>query len=201
MLHEVVDFILNLVNDWGYGGIFIMMFLESTFFPFPSEVAMIPAGYLAFQGKMNIWLAILAGLGGSLGGALFNYYLARSLGRKLLIKYGKYVFIKEEAIIKLEKFFTSHGHISTFTGRLIPGIRQLISLPAGLSRMHVGEFAAYTALGAGIWVAILAALGYFAGANEELWKSNLKEITIGVLVLLIIGVTVYIRNHKKKNIS
>jgi membrane protein DedA with SNARE-associated domain len=201
LLHEVVDFILNLVNDWGYWGIFIMMFLESTFFPFPSEVAMIPAGYLAFQGKMNIWLAIFAGLGGSLGGALFNYYLARSLGRKLLIKYGKYVFIKEESIIKLEQFFTSHGHISTFTGRLIPGIRQLISLPAGLSRMHVGEFAAYTSLGAGIWVAILAALGYFAGANEELWKSNLKEITIGVLVLLVIGVTVYIRNHKKKNIS
>lgn len=201
MLHEVVDFILNLVNDWGYWGIFIMMFLESTFFPFPSEVAMIPAGYLAFQGKINIWLAILAGLGGSLGGALFNYYLARSMGRKLLIKYGKYVFIKEESIVKLEKFFTSHGHISTFTGRLIPGIRQLISLPAGLSRMNVAEFAAYTSLGAGIWVAILAAIGYFAGAHEELWKSSLKEITIGVLVLLVIGITIYVRNHKKKNIS
>ena len=200
MLHEAVDFILGLVNDWGYWGIFAMMFLESTFFPFPSEVAMIPAGYLAFQGKMNIWLAILAGLGGSLAGALFNYYLARSMGRKLLIKYGRYVFIKEEAIVKLEKFFTNHGHISTFTGRLIPGIRQLISLPAGLSKMHVGEFAAYTSLGAGIWVAILAALGYFAGANEELWKSNLKEITIGVLVLLVIGIALYVRNHKKKNI-
>jgi len=200
LLHEAVDFILGLVNDWGYWGIFAMMFLESTFFPFPSEVAMIPAGYLAFQGKMNIWLAILAGLGGSLGGALFNYYLARSMGRKLLIKYGKYVFIKEESIIKLEKFFADHGHISTFTGRLIPGIRQLISLPAGLSKMHVGEFAAYTSLGAGIWVGILAALGYFAGANEELWKSNLKEITIGVLVLLVIGIALYVRNHKKKNI-
>lgn len=200
MLHEIVDFVLELVNQWGYWGIFIMMFLESTFFPFPSEAAMIPAGYLAFQGKMNIWLAILAGLGGSLGGALFNYYLARSMGRKLLIKYGKYVFIKEESIVKLEKFFTSHGHISTFTGRLIPGIRQLISLPAGLSKMHVGEFAAYTSLGAGIWVAILAALGYFAGANEELWKSNLKEITIGVLVLLVIGITFYVRNHKKKTL-
>ncbi len=201
MLHEVVDFILSLVNDWGYWGIFIMMFLESTFFPFPSEVAMIPAGYLAFQGKMNIWLAILAGLGGSLAGALFNYYLARSMGRQLLIKYGKYVFIKEESIIKLETFFTNHGHISTFTGRLIPGIRQLISLPAGLSRMNVAEFSAYTSLGAGIWVAILAAIGYFAGANEELWKAHLKEITIGVLVLLVIGITLYIRNHKKKNIS
>jgi membrane protein DedA with SNARE-associated domain len=196
-MHEVVDFILGLVNDWGYWGIFIMMFLESTFFPFPSEVAMIPAGYLAFQGKMNIWFAILAGLGGSLAGALFNYYLARSLGRKLLIKYGKYVFIKEETIDKLEKFFINHGHISTFTGRLIPGIRQLISLPAGLSRMNIAEFSAYTALGAGMWVSVLAALGYFAGANEEIWKEYLKEITIGVLITLVIGIFFYIRNHNK----
>jgi membrane protein DedA with SNARE-associated domain len=201
MLGELVSVIVSAVESWGYMGIFAMMFLESSFFPFPSEVAMIPAGYLAFQGKMDIWLAILAGLGGSLTGALFNYYLALSLGRNLLIKYGKYVFIKEETIDKLEKFFTTHGHISTFTGRLIPGIRQLISLPAGLSRMNVTEFSAYTALGAGIWVAILAALGYFAGANEEIWKGYLKEITIGVLALLMIGVTIYVRNHKKKNIS
>ena len=200
MIGEIVNFVLGLVEAWGYFGIFAMMFLESTFFPFPSEVAMIPAGYLAFQGKMNIWLAILAGAGGSLGGALFNYYLARSMGRKLLVKYGKYVFIKEEAIEKLEKFFYRHGHISTFTGRLIPGIRQLISLPAGLSRMNVAQFSIYTTLGAGIWVTILAALGYFAGANEELWKTYLKEITLGIFVLLIIGVTIYVRNYKKKQI-
>ena len=162
---------------------------------------MIPAGYLAFQGKMSIWLAILAGLGGSLTGALFNYYLAMHLGRGLLLRYGKYVFIKEETLDKLEKFFTTHGHISTFTGRLIPGIRQLISLPAGLSRMNILEFSTYTALGAGIWSAILVALGYFAGAHEDVWKAYLKEITIGVLILLVIGIALYIRNHKKKNIS
>ena len=197
---EIVNFILNLVEQWGYAGIFVMMFLESTFFPFPSEVAMIPAGYLAFQGKMDIWLAILAGLGGSLAGALFNYFLALTLGRKLLIKYGKYVFIKEETIDKLETFFKTHGHISTFTGRLIPGIRQLISLPAGLSRMNIAEFSAYTALGAGIWASILAALGYYAGANEEIWKGYLKEITIGTLIVLVIGLFIYIKNYKRKNI-
>jgi membrane protein DedA with SNARE-associated domain len=196
---EIIDFIINLVNQWGYWGIFIMMFLESTFFPFPSEVAMIPAGYLAYKGEMNVWTAIFAGVSGSLTGALFNYYLARSLGRKLLIKYGKYVLVKEETIIKLENFFTSHGHISTFTGRLIPGIRQLISLPAGLSRMNIAEFSVYTTLGAGIWVAILAALGYFAGAHEDIWKAYLKEITIGVLILLVIGILFYIKNHKKKS--
>ncbi len=201
MLEDMVNFVLNFVEAWGYFGIFAIMFLESTFFPFPSEVAMIPAGYLAFQGKMNVWLAILAGTSGSLAGALFNYYLARSMGRKLLVKYGKYVFIKEQTIEKLENFFQKHGHISTFTGRLIPGIRQLISLPAGLSRMNVMQFSTYTTLGAGIWVTILAGIGYFAGANEELWKSYLKEITFGIFVLLIIGVTLYIINHKKKRKS
>jgi membrane protein DedA with SNARE-associated domain len=199
LLHEAVDFILNTVNAWGYGGIFVMMFLESTFFPFPSEVAMIPAGYLAYKGEMNIWFAILAGLGGSLAGALFNYYLALYLGRGFLLKYGKYLFISEESLNKLEKFFTTHGHISTFTGRLIPGIRQLISLPAGLSRMNLAQFSAYTALGAGIWSAILAAIGYFAGANEDLWRSYLKEITIAVLVILAIGIIFYIKNHKRKS--
>ncbi len=198
MLADVVNFVLDFVEAWGYFGIFAMMFLESTFFPFPSEVAMIPAGYLAFQGKMNVWLAILAGTSGSLAGALFNYYLARSMGRKLLVKYGKYVFVKEETIEKLEKFFQRHGHISTFTGRLIPGIRQLISLPAGLSRMNVMQFSTYTTLGAGIWVTILAGIGYFAGANEELWKSYLKEITLGIFVLLIIGIIFYVLNYKKK---
>ncbi|MCH9812817.1 MAG: DedA family protein [Epsilonproteobacteria bacterium] len=199
MLGEIVDIVVGFVEQWGYIGIFVMMFLESTFFPFPSEVAMIPAGYLAFQGKMNIWLAILAGTTGSLAGALFNYYLARSMGRKLLIKYGRYVFIKEETIYKLEKFFTEHGHISTFTGRLIPGIRQLISLPAGLSRMNIFEFSTYTTLGAGIWVAILAVLGYYAGAHEELWRAHLKEITIGIFVLLVIGIAIYVTRHKKQN--
>jgi membrane protein DedA with SNARE-associated domain len=196
LLAEAVDFILNIVNDWGYWGIFVMMFLESTFFPFPSEVAMIPAGYLAFQGKMNLYMAIFSGIAGSLLGALFNYFLARSMGRVLLIKYGKYLFIKEETVDKMEKFFTDHGHISTFTGRLIPGIRQLISLPAGLSRMNIVQFATYTTLGAGIWVVILAALGYFAGANEEIWKAYLKEITIGVLVLISLGIAVYVKRHK-----
>lgn len=198
MLGEIVDLVVGLVEQWGYIGIFIMMFLESTFFPFPSEVAMIPAGYLAFQGKMNIWLAILAGTTGSLAGAVFNYYLARSMGRPLLVKYGRYVFVKEETIRKLEKFFADHGHISTFTGRLIPGIRQLVSLPAGLSRMNIAEFTTYTTLGAGIWVVILTVVGYYAGAHEELWRAYLKEITIAVFILLAIGISFYIKNHKKR---
>lgn len=198
MLHEIVDFILNTVSDWGYFGIFAMMFLESSFFPFPSEVVMVPAGYLAFKGEMNLFAAIAAGTFGALAGAVFNYYLASSLGRKFLEKYGKYLFMKEETIAKMEKFFTDHGHISTFSGRLIPGVRQYISLPAGLAKMHMPTFAFYTTLGAGIWVTILALLGYFVGQNQELIHENLREITIGILIVLAILVAWYVRRHKRR---
>lgn len=197
MLHEIVDFVVNTVEDFGYAGIFIMMFLESSFFPFPSEVAMIPAGLLAAQGKMNIFIAIFVGIAGSLAGALFNYFLAVKFGRGFLVKYGKYFFIKEKTIAKTEKFFQDHGAISTFTGRLIPAVRQYISFPAGLARMDLKIFSFYTTLGAGTWVTILALIGYFVGANEELAKEYTKEITIGVLISLAILVFWYVRRQKK----
>ncbi len=198
MLHQIVQFILDTVSDWGYFGIFAMMFLESSFFPFPSEVVMVPAGYLASKGEMNLFVAIAMGTVGALAGAIFNYYLASSLGRKFLEKYGKYLFIKEETIVKMERFFTDHGHISTFSGRLIPGIRQYISLPAGLAKMHMPTFVFYTTLGAGIWVTILALLGYFVGQNQEMIHENLREITIGVLIALVVLAGWYIRRHKRK---
>ncbi len=197
MLHEIVDQIVNIVDGMGYIGIFLMMFLESSFFPFPSEVAMIPAGYLAFLGKMNLVVAILVGIAGSLAGALFNYFLAIKLGRGFLLKYGKYFFISKETVEKTDKFFQDHGAISTFTGRLIPGIRQIISFPAGLARMDLKLFSFYTVLGAGIWVVILALVGYFFGAHEDVAKEHLKEITIVVLALL--GVLIFWYVKKQKN--
>ncbi len=197
MLHEIVDFIVHTVDSLGYAGIFIMMFLESSFFPFPSEVAMIPAGLLAAQGKMSLVLAIMIGIAGSLSGALFNYFLAVKYGRGFLVKYGKYFFIKEETIAKTEKFFKDHGAISTFTGRLIPAVRQYISFPAGLAKMDIKIFSFYTVLGAGTWVTILALIGYFVGANADLAKEYTKEITIGVLVSLAILVFWYVRRQKK----
>ncbi len=199
MLADLVRFIVDTVADWGYGGIFAMMFLESSFFPFPSEVAMIPAGYLASVGKMNLFVAIMTGVAGSLSGALFNYYLAVHFGRRFLIKYGKYFFISEETIDKVEKFFKEHGHISTFSGRLIPAVRQYISFPAGLARMDLKEFILYTTLGAGIWTTILALLGYFVGKNEQLIHQYTREITIILIFLLGIGIWFYIKKHKKKN--
>jgi membrane protein DedA with SNARE-associated domain len=201
MIHEIANTIVSYIGDMGYLGIFLLMFLESTFFPFPSEIIMIPAGYLAYKGEMNIYIIILVGILGSVLGALLNYYLAMFFGRKFILKYGKYFFIKEETLDKLESFFAKHGEISTFTGRLIPGIRQLISLPAGLARMNIAKFSFYTAIGAGIWVVVLVAVGYLVGSNEALISEYLKSATLIALVSVVLITTFYIvRNKKRKEI-
>lgn len=164
MINFIVANIVEIVGALGYFGIFAMMFLESTFFPFPSEVVMIPAGYLAYKGEMNAIIAVIMGILGSLGGALFNYFLALKFGRIFVLKFGKYFFFSEKTMNQMEAFFKAHGEISTFIGRLIPAVRQYISLPAGLAKMNVAKFSIYTALGAGIWVIILTILGYYVGA-------------------------------------
>ena len=196
-MEEIVNFIVNSVGALGYIGIFIMMFLESSFFPFPSEVVMIPAGYLASKGEMNLFIAILSGVLGSLTGAVFNYFLAKKYGRAFLLKYGKYFFLKEDSLKKLEEFFRNHGEISTFSGRLIPGVRQYISLPAGLAKMDLFKFSFYTSFGAAIWVVILALLGYFIGENEDVVKKYLKEITLFTLLILSLIIGVYILKNRK----
>jgi len=196
MLHDIVNYIVDTVGALGYMGIFFMMFLESSFFPFPSEVVMIPAGYLAYKGEMNIYLAILAGVSGSLFGALFNYFLAVKFGRVLLIKYGKYVFVKEETILKMENFFEKHGSISTFSGRLIPAVRQYISFPAGLAKMNLTLFCIYTSLGAAIWVVILTLMGYYIGDNQSLIKEYLRYIIAGILFLIAVGGYIYYKRNK-----
>jgi membrane protein DedA with SNARE-associated domain len=201
MLTNIINFIVETVGSLGYAGIFVMMFLESSFFPFPSEVVMIPAGYLAYKGEMNIYLVVLFGILGSLAGALFNYYFAIKLGRAFLMRYGKYILISEETILKMEDFFKKHGHISTFSGRLIPVVRQYISLPAGLAKMNIFVFSIYTSLGAGIWVIILTLLGYFLGGNESLIKEYLHTIIIVILILLAILGFWYYKKVKNKKLS
>jgi len=198
MLRELAQDLVDLIFDWGYLGIIIMMAIESSFIPFPSELVLVPAGYLASQGQMSIAAIMGSALFGSLVGSFINYYLALTLGRKFLLKFGKYFFIKEEALLKMEEYFKKHGHISTFTGRLIPGIRQLISIPAGLAKMNLVQFSLYTTLGAGIWALILTLLGYFIGANQELIHQYLKEITLLVVFLLLILISVYFAYQKRK---
>lgn len=198
MIHELAQTIVSYIGDLGYAGIFLLMFLESTFFPFPSEIVMIPAGYLAYQGEMNLYGVIFAGIFGSVAGALFNYYLAVYVGRAFILRYGRYFFIKEKTMDKLEVFFKTHGELSTFNGRLVPGIRQLISLPAGLARMHVGKFALYTGLGAGIWVIVLVALGYLLGSQEELISEYLRSATLIALLSVVLITLFYIVRHKRR---
>jgi len=199
MIQDIAYAIVNYIGELGYWGIFFLMFLESTFFPFPSEIIMIPAGYLAFKGEMSFILVIVIGIVGSLLGALFNYYLARVFGRNFLLKYGKYFFISPQTLDKLQLFFTKHGELSTFNGRLIPGIRQLISLPAGLAKMDIVKFSLYSALGAGIWVTILVTLGYLVGSNEALISEYLKLLTFGALGFVTLLTLFYFwRNRKKK---
>jgi membrane protein DedA with SNARE-associated domain len=198
MIKELAQELVDLIFDWGYLGIFLLMVVESSFIPFPSEIVLIPAGYLASKGEMSIIYIMLSGVGGSLIGAFINYYLALTLGRKILQKYGKYFFIQESSLVKMETYFEAHGHISTFTGRLIPGVRQLISIPAGLAKMNLATFSLYTSLGAGIWALILTLLGYFIGANEALLSEYLKQITAVTIILLIVLAYVYYRTQKNK---
>ena len=196
MLHDIIDFIVSSVSSWGYVGIFVMMFLESSFFPFPSEVAMIPAGYLAHKGEMSLALAFISGTLGSLLGAIFNYYLCYFFGREIVLKYGKFVGITHEKMDKFEAFFNKHGEISTFNSRLIPGIRQYISLPAGLAKMNIFRFCLFTTLGAGIWCAILLVVGYFLGSNPD--KQTLLAITIALLAVVAIISVIYIVKQRKR---
>ncbi|MBR0203552.1 MAG: DedA family protein, partial [Synergistaceae bacterium] len=160
-----------------------------------------PAGYLAWKGEMSLWLVLLSGIAGSLLGALFNYWLAVKLGRPFLIKYGKYFFVSEESINKADEFFSRHGHISTFVCRLLPGIRQYISLPAGIARMPMKSFLIFTTLGAGIWVCVLTFAGYLLGEHQDLLKEYLHIITISciVIALAVTGIYLFIIRRKRKS--
>lgn len=175
----------------GYLGIFLLMAVESSFIPFPSEVIMIPAGYLSQKGELNLFVAIILGTMGSLLGAFINYGLAFWLGRPFFEKYGKYLLISRRDFDRACHLFNRYGKITTFIGRLLPAIRQLISLPAGLASMGLAPFTLYTLLGAGLWVSFLTGLGYFVGDNERLVRSYLEEFQLWVFLGLGLGGIVY----------
>lgn len=198
MLHQFVVWLADTVGQWGYPGIVILMALESSFFPFPSEAVIPPAAYLAATGKMSIGMVILCGALGSLLGAVFNYWLALIFGRPFFEKYGRYLLVSPRSLEKTERFFERHGHISTFIGRLLPGVRQYISLPAGLARMNIFAFCAATVLGAGVWVLALAAMGYWFGRNEQLVLQNLHWITLALAIGCAILALFYWRRWKNR---
>ncbi len=201
----VVTFLVHTVGRLGYAGVILLMALESSFVPFPSEVVVPPAGYLASLGQMNIFLVILSGIVGSILGSLLNYWIASRFGRDFLLKYSKYFFINTEKFARFEVFFNTHGEITTFVGRLIPVIRQYISFPAGLVRMNLKKFIFYTGLGAAIWCTVLAYVGYFVGNNIDIIKENIDYIMYfifpALILLVIIYMIIYKYHNKRETIS
>lgn len=177
---QIIQDFLNADAAWIYTMVFVLMVIESSFIPFPSEVIVPPAAYLAYTShEVNIWLVLLLATAGALGGALINYFLSVWIGRPIVYKFansriGHACLINEEKVNKAERYFDSHGAVSTFVGRLIPAVRQLISIPAGLARMNILKFMLYTFLGALTWNSILAALGYWLGkvvSREDLYDA------------------------------
>ena len=188
--------IVQQVEQWydanmNYTNITLLMTIESSFIPFPSEIVIPPAAYVASkpESHLNIFLVVLFGTLGAIIGALINYYLALWLGRPIIYKFadsklGHLCLLSSEKIKKAEDYFNDHGKVSTFIGRLVPGIRQLISIPAGLAKMNLGSFILYTTLGAGIWNCILAFIGYLAHGQADLINKYSHELSVIVLALV-----------------
>jgi len=197
-MEAIVLWLVKVIGDMGYVGILLLMAMESSLFPIPSELVVPPAGYLASQGQMQIGLVIFFSTLGSLIGALFNYAIAYYLGRPWILRYGKYFLIPPEKFARVEAFFLRHGEISTFTGRLIIVVRHLISLPAGLSRMDLARFCFFTVVGSFIWVTILAFIGYIVGNNMELVKIYYKQTVVALVIIMGLVLTGYIYWQKRK---
>jgi len=193
--HQLVEIIRAL----GYPGILILMAMESSVLPVPSELVMPPAGFLAHRGEMSAPLAIICGTLGSLIGAYLNYFVSRRLGRPLVLKYGRYVLISEKKFARAEAFFLKHGEVATFIGRLLPVVRHLISIPAGLAGMNHWKFSLYTLLGAGLWCTVLTYFGYFIGAEQAVIKAHFSKVLLGAAVFsvaVVVGYVLWFRRQR-----
>ena len=199
-------------NNMNYLSITLLMTVESSFIPFPSEIVIPPAAYVAGKEDstlhatenypINVLLIVLFGTIGAMLGAIINYLLAMWLGRPIIYafadsKVGHLCLLSSEKVKKAEDYFNEHGKVSTFVGRLIPGIRQLISIPAGLSKMHFGQFLLYTFLGAGIWNIVLALLGYIAHGQMDLIHAYSHELSIAIMALLSVVVVYFVVKRLK----
>jgi len=203
MFTAVINWVLGVTHGLGYLGIVVLMAIESSFLPLPSEIIIPPAAWLASTGQFNIFLIIIFGVIGSVIGASVNYVISMWLGRLVIYKLSDHKVahffrINRRQVERAEAFFLKDANYSTFIGRLIPVIRHLISIPAGFSKMPFGKFIIFTFLGSLVWVSILAALGYFAGANQALLASYFAEIKWGLLIIGAIWIYfTFIRKRKK----
>ncbi len=185
-MDALFDWVAQLYAHLGYGQIVFLMALESSVFPVPSELVMIPAGYLAAEGKLDPLLCVAAGTFGSLAGASVNYLAGRYAGRALLLRYGKYLLLNERRYHEAESLFLRSANLATFTGRLLPVVRHLISLPAGVFAMPLLPFILLTALGAALWCSILVAAGYYFGEPAvQVARGYTHELSIAVVAVLV----------------
>ena len=207
---ESLGFIQWCLDNLNYWTITLLMAIESSFIPFPSEVVVPPAAYkAAASGELNVWLVIFFATLGAVIGAYINYFLAVWLGRPIVYKFansrfGHMCLLDEQKVVKAEEFFVRYGVAATLVGRLVPAVRQLISIPAGLSRMNLAKFTLYTAIGAGAWNTVLAALGYFLEAvvpEEQLIATVTKyshEIGYGIIAVVALALAYIIYKGVKK---
>ena len=207
---ESLGFIQWCLDNLNYWTITLLMAIESSFIPFPSEVVVPPAAYkAAASGELNVWLVIFFATLGALIGAFINYFLAVWLGRPIVYKFansriGHMCLLDEQKVVKAEEFFVRYGVAATLVGRLVPAVRQLISIPAGLARMNIAKFALFTAIGAGLWNGVLAALGYFLEAvvpEEQLIATVTKyshEIGYGIMAVVAVALAFIIYKGVKK---
>lgn len=199
----------SLLSNLTYPVIFLLMLLESTVVPVPSELVVSPAAYHAASGSMNVWLIILFATIGADCGATINYLAGKYLGRPIIYKFanskwGKMCLLNQQKVEKSENYFNNHGKLATITGRLIPGIRHLISIPAGLAKMSYASFILYTTIGAGIWNCILAALGWYMQSivPEDQLNDKLTQyghyISIAIVAIIAIAIGIAVILHKRK---
>lgn len=203
MLERLIDWLLQTLLHLGYPGIVALMAMESSILPVPAELVMPPAGYWVAKGEMNAWIVLACGTIGSVMGALANYWMAHVLGRAFVRRFGRYVLLSERSLDRTERFFADHGEISTLVGRLLPVLRHLISIPAGIARMSLSRFVTFTALGAFAWCTVLTGIGYFLGRHEAVLRNEEVKQYVGrvltVLVpIILLGITVYVIRHRRR---
>ena len=205
-----MNWISTLLGNLNYGTIFFLMLLESTVVPVPSELVVAPAAYHAAGGHLNAVLVVLFATVGADVGASINYFVALYVGRPVIYrfansKWGKMCLLNQEKVVKSERYFDNHGVVATLTGRLIPGIRHLISLPAGLARMNYWKFLLYTTIGAGAWHTILAALGWYLHAvvPEDQLETTIQRynhyIVIAIIAIVVLAIGYFIIRKKTSN--
>lgn len=201
MITEIINFLANLViqiiDFFGYAGVFLLMLVESCGIPMPSEVIMPFSGFLVAMGKMNFWLVVLIGTLGNLAGSMLAYYIGLKGGRPVLEKYGKYVLISRHDLDLADRWFTKYGNLTVFFSRLLPVIRTYISFPAGIAKMNFNKFCLYTFLGALPWSALFAWLGVKMGNNWELIREKLHNFDLLMAVLIIAIIIWFIIRHLK----